>query len=341
MINQLQIRGIRNGTNLKAISKTYWYNICSNYVTSYESKMIQRTLFWSNNHLASDKLNEGRKTTSLSRSLKQIKNNTSTNGLRNGTLRTMVSVLPLLTATSVSSVSSFSTFTSLDSTNVPYTSISLADPSLLTDSPSHSKKNLGSFDVYNPASTLHDLDNGSAVIAKVKRMDGEDTKDAIGRSALALTSWRDNTTGMYRSQILNQWSQLIQDNSDDIAKVMTLESGKPLMESFGEIDYATSFIDLYSAEAIRPTSSGGGAIWPSSFVATDGRSPRGKIIAVKEAVGVTAMITPVSMLFLCQTTLYLICILLSTEILRTLKIFTKFIYDTSIFSFYSGTSPSQ
>jgi len=73
---------------------------------------------------------------------------------------------------------------------------------------------------------------------------------------------------------------------------MTLESGKPLMESLGEIDYATSFIDLYSAEAIRPTSSGGGAIWPSPFVAADCRSPRGKIITVKEAVGVTAMITP-------------------------------------------------
>lgn len=41
---------------------------------------------------------------------------------------------------------------------------------------------------------------------------------AIGRSALALTSWRDNTTGMHRSQILNQWSQLIKDNSDDIGK---------------------------------------------------------------------------------------------------------------------------
>lgn len=173
MSNQLQKRGIRNGTNLKVISKSYLYNICSNYVASYESKTIQRKFVWSN--VSGDKVNEGRKI-SLSHSLKQFKNNTlqPTNGLRNRTLRTMVSVLPLLTATSVSS---FSTFTSLDSTNVPYTSISLADPSLLTDSPSHSEKNLGSFDVYNPASTLHDLDSGSAVIAKVKRMDGEDTKD--------------------------------------------------------------------------------------------------------------------------------------------------------------------
>merc|ERR1712238_44172 len=195
--------------------------------------------------------------------------------------------------TSVSSFSASTTSTTTDTTNVPYSAISLVNSSLLSiHSSFHSKNNLGSFNVYNPASTLDDLDNGSAVIAKVKRMDEEDTKDAIDRSALALTSWRDNTTGMHRSQILNQWSQLIKDNSDDIAKVMTLESGKPLMESFGEINYATSSIDLYSAEAIRPTSSGGGAIWPSPFVAADCRSPRGKIITVKEAVGVTAMITP-------------------------------------------------
>mmetsp|Transcript_9531 Transcript_9531/g.13299 ORF Transcript_9531/g.13299 Transcript_9531/m.13299 type:complete len:404 (-) Transcript_9531:189-1400(-) len=72
---------------------------------------------------------------------------------------------------------------------------------------------------------------------------------------------------------------------------MTMESGKPLAESKGEVVYGTSFLDYYAGEAIRPTSAGGGFIAPTPF-ATGTGAPRGKIIAVQEAVGVTAMVTP-------------------------------------------------
>jgi hypothetical protein len=57
------------------------------------------------------------------------------------------------------------------------------------------------------------------------------------------------------------------------AKIMTLESGKPLRESVGEVGYGTSFIDYYAAEAIRTTSAGGGILVPSPFSSVDG-SPR-------------------------------------------------------------------
>jgi len=104
-----------------------------------------------------------------------------------------------------------------------------------------------------------------------------------------------------------------------VAKIMTLESGKPVRESIGEVGYGTSFIDYYAAEAIRSNSAGGGYMCPSPFSAVDG-SPRfvvtiillflklisetsslmqhydhpyrGKVMAVQEPVGVTALITP-------------------------------------------------
>jgi succinate-semialdehyde dehydrogenase/glutarate-semialdehyde dehydrogenase len=72
---------------------------------------------------------------------------------------------------------------------------------------------------------------------------------------------------------------------------MTLESGKPLHESLGEVTYGTSFLDFYAAEAIRPSSAGGGFIVPSPFSHSDG-APRGKVMAFNEAVGVVSLITP-------------------------------------------------
>ena len=59
---------------------------------------------------------------------------------------------------------------------------------------------------------------------------------------------------------------------------MTLESGKPLHESRGEVAYGTSFLDYYAAEAIRPNSAGGGYMSPSPFTAPGDGAPRGKIM---------------------------------------------------------------
>lgn len=135
-------------------------------------------------------------------------------------------------------------------------------------------------------------------------MDGSDTKEAITRASSALASWKDGTTASHRSNLLLKWSSLIKENANDIATVMTYESGKPIAESHGEIMYGTSYLDYYAAEALRPTSAGGGSIIPTPFVSTTTTTPslggvtttttipRGRIMTVNEAVGVCGLITP-------------------------------------------------
>jgi len=155
----------------------------------------------------------------------------------------------------------------------------LKNPSLLPDLSAGD-----TFEVCNPAQP-------DEILAYVPRNSRQDVKEAISRSAAALPDWRDKTTAKYRASLLTEWSRLIQENLDDIATIMTLESGKPLEESKGEVSYGTSFLDFYAAEAIRPTSSGGGIITPSPFENSDG-SPRGQVMAIQQAVGVTGLITP-------------------------------------------------
>ena len=77
-----------------------------------------------------------------------------------------------------------------------------------------------------------------------------------------------------------------------LATIMTMESGKPLHESMGEVTYGTSFIDYYAAEVIRPSGAGGGFIVPTPFTHLGETTPRGRVMAINEAVGVVSLITP-------------------------------------------------
>ncbi|KAG7368433.1 succinate semialdehyde dehydrogenase [Nitzschia inconspicua] len=98
---------------------------------------------------------------------------------------------------------------------------------------------------------------------------------------------------MYRASLLTKWSTLMQENAQDLATIMTLESGKPLAESRGEVQYARSFLDYFAAEAVRATGAGGGFMVPTPFQQANGTtSPKGHIMAVQQAVGVSAMIAP-------------------------------------------------
>ncbi|KAL3917114.1 MAG: hypothetical protein SGILL_004863, partial [Bacillariaceae sp.] len=84
-------------------------------------------------------------------------------------------------------------------------------------------------------------------------------------------------------------------NAQDLATIMTLESGKPLSESLGEVQYARSFLDYFAAEAVRSTSAGGGFLVPTPFSKPNdggGGGPKGHILAVQQAVGVSALIAP-------------------------------------------------
>jgi succinate-semialdehyde dehydrogenase / glutarate-semialdehyde dehydrogenase len=170
----------------------------------------------------------------------------------------------------------------------------LRNPSLLSsstplkDNTSDDDKDTDTFAVYNPAHAQQQ------VIAHVPVMGRVHAEAAIARAATALPSWRDDTTAPYRAAILQAWSRAITDHAHDLAIIMTLESGKPLREALSEVAYATSFLDYYAAEAMRPTSAGGGFLVPSPFTCSSSTSgaPRGQVMAIQQAVGVCAMITP-------------------------------------------------
>ena len=167
-------------------------------------------------------------------------------------------------------------------------SFDLKDPSLLLgeDGKSSAVDTSSSFDVIDPSS----LSKGD-IVARVRLMAAPEAHDCILRSEEARAHWK-LTTGLYRSGILQKWSKLLTENTDDLAKIMTLESGKPLVESRGEIRYASSFLDFYSGEALRPTGAGGGQIIPTPFEDPTSGEARGSIFVKKMGVGVCGMITP-------------------------------------------------
>jgi len=162
----------------------------------------------------------------------------------------------------------------------------LDDPSILSASLSSqdSATDAITFPVYNPASP-------SQIVAQVTEMNDVDAREQIDRSSSILASWRDSTTALARGNLLTRWSALIKEHSKDIATIMTMESGKPINESLGEVGYAASFVDYYAAEAVRPTGAGGGFLVPSPFATPQG-APKGQLIATQQAVGVTGLITP-------------------------------------------------
>lgn len=108
----------------------------------------------------------------------------------------------------------------------------------------------------------------------------EDTDNAIKAAADALPSFR-KTTGRERSRMLRKWYQLMMDNSDDLAKLITLENGKPIADAKGEVTYAAGFFEWFSEEAPRSY----GDTIPASI-------PGNRIFTIKEPVGVCGLITP-------------------------------------------------
>ncbi|ETA71632.1 MULTISPECIES: NAD-dependent succinate-semialdehyde dehydrogenase [Mesorhizobium] len=99
-----------------------------------------------------------------------------------------------------------------------------------------------SFEVTDPAT--------GSTVAFVAALDARQTTQAIDAAALAFPAWR-SLLPQERSRILRKWFELIITAKDDLALLMTLEQGKPLQESLGEIDYAASFVEWYAEEAKR------------------------------------------------------------------------------------------
>lgn len=117
-------------------------------------------------------------------------------------------------------------------------------------------------------------------LGTVPKLDISHVKDAIDAAQAAFTQWK-KKTAKERGAVLLKWRELILENIEDLATIVTLEMGKPLTEAKGEILYGASFIDWFAEEAKRAY---GDIIPPFK---TDAR-----ILVTKEPVGVVGAITP-------------------------------------------------
>lgn len=157
-----------------------------------------------------------------------------------------------------------------------YMTIQLKDPSLFKTQAFISGQWVDSdkgetFPVYNPATGV--------LLAEVASVGLNETQRAIESAQTAMESWRE-LPAKTRSDILERWYNLVIENTEDLAILMTAEQGKPLFESRGEIGYGASFIKWFSEEGKR--------VYGDIIPATNDR----RNIAVKQPIGVVAAITP-------------------------------------------------
>jgi succinate-semialdehyde dehydrogenase / glutarate-semialdehyde dehydrogenase len=118
------------------------------------------------------------------------------------------------------------------------------------------------------------------VIAQIAEADEADVRDAIAAAQEAFPVWA-GLTAQERGRILRRWHDLIVENADDLAMILTAEQGKPLSEARGEILYGAGFVEWYSEEAKRVY---------GDVIPTNQRSRR--LLALRQPVGVAASITP-------------------------------------------------
>lgn len=118
------------------------------------------------------------------------------------------------------------------------------------------------------------------VLGKIPDCGSAETRRAIEAANAAWHPWR-ALSAKERSDILWKWAALIDHHKEDLARIMTLEQGKPLDESRGEIDYANAFIKWFAEEDRRVY----GDVIPSNK-----RSQH--LIVIKQPIGVVAAITP-------------------------------------------------
>ena len=90
------------------------------------------------------------------------------------------------------------------------------------------------FDVVNPAD--------GTVVASVANLGVAETRRAIVAAEAAQIAWR-ATPAKQRGTILRRWYELFHEHKEDLARIMTMEMGKPIGESRGEVVYAAAFID--------------------------------------------------------------------------------------------------
>lgn len=128
------------------------------------------------------------------------------------------------------------------------------------------------FEVRNPAT--------GELLAEVPDLGAADAEEAIGVAYETFQTWKE-TTAKERAKILRTWGELLLANQEHLAKLLTLENGKPLNEAKGEIGFSASFFQWYSEEARRTY----GDVVPT-------HNKKLRLVFVRQPVGVAGLITP-------------------------------------------------
>jgi succinate-semialdehyde dehydrogenase/glutarate-semialdehyde dehydrogenase len=128
------------------------------------------------------------------------------------------------------------------------------------------------FAVNNPAD--------ASLLAEVPDLGPAETRRAIEAAAAAWPAWRARSAAE-RGKILRRWYELIVAEREGLARLMTLEQGKPLAEAEGEVNYGASFVEWFAEEARRVY----GDVIPAP-------SPDRRFVVIRQPVGVVAAITP-------------------------------------------------
>ncbi|RKO96570.1 ALDH-like protein, partial [Caulochytrium protostelioides] len=128
------------------------------------------------------------------------------------------------------------------------------------------------FPVYDPASRERLID--------LPAMGAEETRAAIDAAQTAFATWQ-TTTARDRATVLHEWHRLLMANADVLARLMTLECGKPLAEARGEVAYGASFLRWFAEEASRTY----GRVIPATM-------PGRRLMTQLQPVGVCGLITP-------------------------------------------------
>lgn len=118
------------------------------------------------------------------------------------------------------------------------------------------------------------------MIGRCPEFNEADTEKAIKAASDAFLTYR-KTSVRERAQLLRRWNDLILQNLDDIATLITWENGKPFSEAQGEVKYAASFIEWFSEEAPR--------LYADTIPVS---VPGNRVLTIKEPVGVCGLITP-------------------------------------------------
>jgi succinate-semialdehyde dehydrogenase/glutarate-semialdehyde dehydrogenase len=145
--------------------------------------------------------------------------------------------------------------------------ITLNDPRLFV-----STSSVKTIKVFNPAT--------KTLLGEIPDLAENEIEEIIQKAEKAFDTWKEKTA-KERAQFLRKWYELVLENKEDLAKILTAEQGKPLQEARGEIEYGAAFIEWFAEEAKRIY----GDVIPAP-------QKDHHVVVIKQPIGVVGAITP-------------------------------------------------